>query len=79
MKRTYTLTVFNTCMSQDENIEVTKEVSNEFRRGEWRIEKNDKRHRIETLYSARVCFLTWASNSCKHYSSTVWPKEIALN
>lgn len=39
MTKTYTLTVFNTCTSQYEDIEVTKEVYNEFRRGEWRIEK----------------------------------------
>lgn len=41
MTKTYTLTVFNTCTSQYEDIEVTKEVYNEFRRREWRIEKND--------------------------------------
>lgn len=41
MAKTYTLTVFNTCTSQYEKVEATKEVYNEFRRGEWRIEKND--------------------------------------
>ncbi len=45
MTKTYTLTVFNTCTSQYEDVEVTREVYNEFRRGEWRIEKNDDKHR----------------------------------
>ena len=45
MAKTYTLTVFNTCTSQYEKVETTKEIYNEFRRGEWRIEKNDDKHR----------------------------------
>ncbi len=55
MTKTYTLTVFNTCTSQYEDIEVTKEVYNEFRRGEWRIEKNDDKHRVnETPFSELI-------------------------
>ena len=55
MTKTYTLTVFNTCTSQYEDIEVTKEVYNEFRRGEWRIEKNDDKHRAnETPFSELI-------------------------
>ena len=52
MTKTYTLTIFNTCTSQYEDIEVTRDVYNEFRRGEWRIEKNDDKHRAnETPFS----------------------------
>lgn len=48
-------TVFNTCTSQYEDIEVTKEVYNEFRRGEWRIEKNDDKHGAnETPFSELI-------------------------
>lgn len=55
MTKTYTLTVFNTCTSQYEDIEVTKEVYNEFRRREWRIEKNDDKHRAnETPFSELI-------------------------
>lgn len=39
MAKTYTLTVFNTCTSQYEKVETTKEIYNEFRRGEWRMRK----------------------------------------
>ena len=55
MTKTYTLTVFNTCTSRYEDVEVTKEVYNEFRRGEWRIEKNDDKHRAnETPFSELI-------------------------
>lgn len=55
MKNTHTLTVFNTCTSGYEDIEVSKEVYNEFRRGEWRIEKNDDKHRAnETPFSELI-------------------------
>lgn len=55
MTKTYTLTVFNTCTSHYEDVEVTKEVYNEFRRGEWRIEKNDDKHRAnETPFSELI-------------------------
>ena len=55
MTKTYTLTVFNTCTSQYEDVEVTREVYNEFRRGEWRIEKNDDKHRTnETPFSELI-------------------------
>ncbi len=55
MIKTYTLTVFNTCTSQYEDVEVTREVYNEFRRGEWRIEKNDDKHRAnETPFSELI-------------------------
>lgn len=55
MTKTYKLIVFNTCTSQYEDIEVTKEVYNEFRRGEWRIVKNDDKHRTnETPFSELI-------------------------
>ena len=55
MAKTYTLIVFNTCTSQYEKVEATKEVYNEFRRGEWRIEKNDDKHRAnETPFSELI-------------------------
>ena len=49
MERTNTITVFNTCTSLYEEIEVTQEVYNEFRRGEWRIKKNDDKHRANEI------------------------------
>jgi RNA polymerase sigma factor (sigma-70 family) len=55
MTKTYTLTVFNTCTSRYEDIEVSREIYNEFRRGEWRIEKNDDKHRAnETPFSELI-------------------------
>ena len=53
MTKTYTLTVFNTCTSQYEKVETTKEIYNEFRRGEWRIEKNDDKHRANERSACR--------------------------
>lgn len=53
MKKEYTITVFNTCTSEYEDVQVTKAVYDEYRRGEWRISKNDAKHRAnETLFSA---------------------------
>lgn len=52
MAKTYTISVFNTCTSQYETIEVTEDVYNEFRRGEWRIAKNEDKHNAnETPFS----------------------------
>lgn len=49
------LTVFNPMTGLYEDVEVTKEVYDEYRRGEWRISKNDDRHSAnETPFSALV-------------------------
>lgn len=53
--KTYSLTVFNTTTGQYEDVQVTREVYNEFRRGEWRISKNDDKHSAnETPFSALI-------------------------
>lgn len=55
MTKTYTLTVFNTCTSQYEDVAVTKEIYNEFRRGEWKIKRNNRKHRAnETPFSLLI-------------------------
>ena len=55
MEKTNTLTVFNTCTSKYEVVEVSQEVYDEFRRGEWRISKNDDKHSAnETPFSSLV-------------------------
>ena len=52
MEKTYTVTVFNTLTSLYEEITVSETVFNEFRRGEWRISKNNDKHSAnETLFS----------------------------
>ena len=52
---TCTVMVFNTCTSQYEEVSVTKEIYDEYRRGEWRIHKNDAKHRAnETPFSALI-------------------------
>lgn len=40
----YKVSVFNTFTSQYEEVEVSKEVFDEYRRGLWRIKKNNKKH-----------------------------------
>ena len=40
----YKVSVFNTLTSQYEEVEVSKEVFDEYRRGLWRIKKNNKKH-----------------------------------
>lgn len=45
MPNLYKLKVFNTVTSLYEEILVTKEVYDEYRRGEWRIDKNEEKHR----------------------------------
>lgn len=55
MNKTYTLTVFNTLTLQYEDVEVTKEIYDEYRRGEWRIDKSDDRYKAnETPFSALI-------------------------
>lgn len=55
MKKTYTVLAFNTCTSQYEKTEVTKEVYDEYRRGAWRIGKNNSKYSAyETPFSALV-------------------------
>lgn len=52
MATKYTLSVFNTCTSKYEDVEVTKEVYDEFHRSEWRIAKNEDKHNAnETPFS----------------------------
>lgn len=55
MTTTYTVTVFNTVTGTYENIAVPKAVYDEYRRGEWRISKNDDKHSAnETPFSALI-------------------------
>lgn len=51
----YTLSVFNTFTSRYMETEVSKEVYDEYRRGEWRINKNNDKHSSnETPFSALI-------------------------
>ncbi len=55
MENTYTVTVFNTVTSEYEEVSVSKAVYNEYRRGEWRIQKNDEKHGDnETPFSSLI-------------------------
>lgn len=44
MSNEYMVTVFNTVTARYEEIAVSKEIYNEYRRGEWRISKNNDKH-----------------------------------
>lgn len=44
-KQTYILTVYNTMTGLYEDVEVSEEVYCEYRRGQWRINKNEDKHR----------------------------------
>lgn len=44
MENTYEVTVFNTITSEYEDVSVSKTVHDEYRRGEWRIQKNEEKH-----------------------------------
>ena len=53
MSELYAINVFDTTTGKERVIHVCKEVYDEFRRGEWRIEKNDGKHKAnETQFSA---------------------------
>lgn len=45
----YKIKVFNTFTETVEEIEVSEEVYNEYRRGVWRIKKNNKKHMEHTI------------------------------
>lgn len=52
-KQTYLLTVYNTMTGLYEDVEVSKEVYNEYRRGQWRMRKSEDKHRAgEIPFSA---------------------------
>ena len=53
MKELYAINVFDTTTGKERTVYVNKEVYDEFRRGEWRISKNDDKHSaFETQFSA---------------------------
>ena len=53
MSELYAINIFDTTTEKEKVIYVSKEVYDEFRRGEWRIEKNDSKHTAnETQFSA---------------------------
>ena len=53
MSNLYAINVYDTTTGKERIINVCKEVYDEFRRGEWRIEKNDGKHGAnEKLFSA---------------------------
>lgn len=55
MSELYAINVFDTTTGKERIIHVCKEVYDEFRRGEWRIEKNDSKHKAnETEFSALI-------------------------
>lgn len=55
MANQYSVTVYNTVTSKYEEITVSKAVYDEYRRGEWRIDKNDDKHSAnETPFSALI-------------------------
>ena len=79
MEKTYTLNVLNTCTSQYEDVEVTKEVYDEYRRGEWRIKKNDDRHKAhETPFSELTGGDNGAFENFKEFADTKNTPENAL-
>lgn len=53
MSKLYAINIYDTITEKEKVIYVSKEVYDEFRRGEWRIEKNDSKHKAnETQFSA---------------------------
>lgn len=55
MSKEYIVLVLNTTTELYEEVSVTEDVYNEFRRGEWRISKNDDKHKAnETPFSTLI-------------------------
>ena len=53
MSELYAIKVFDTTAGKERNIHVCKEVYDEFRRGRWRIHKNDDKHTANaTVFSS---------------------------
>ena len=60
-EKRYTLNVYNTCTGRHEDVEVTEEVYNAFRRSYWNEKKNNKRYRDKTYPFSALC----GSDSCE--------------
>ena len=75
----YTISVYNTITGQYEEVTVTKEVYHEYRRGEWRIRKNDEKHRAnETSFCALNGGENVESERFREFSDTESNPEIII-
>ena len=55
MEKVYKVLVFNTATEQLEEVELSKDIYDEYRRGEWRIQKNEKKKsKNETPFSSLI-------------------------
>lgn len=55
MKELYTLLIYDPATGTEQAVLVTKEIYDEFRRGEWRIHKNNDKHEAnETPFSSLI-------------------------
>lgn len=53
-EKEYVITIFNNATQSTESVVVPKEVYDEYRRGKWRIDKNDQKHARELPFSALI-------------------------
>ena len=54
-KKIFTLSVYNTITKEYEDVVVTEEIFNTYRRSYWNEDKNDKRHKIAIPFSNLKC------------------------
>ncbi len=76
----YVLTVFNTFTSDYEEVEVSVEVYDTYRRTDWNIEKNNKKHSYNAIcFSDVKCPAGIDFSELKEFASDIYnPEEILL-
>ena len=74
------LTVFNTLTSDYEEVEVSVEVYDTYRRTDWNIEKNNKKHSYSTIcFSDIKCPEGMDFSELKEFASDIYnPEEILI-
>ena len=79
MAEIYTISVYNTLTGRYEEVTVTQEVYHEYRRGEWRIQKNDEKHRAnETSFCALIGGENGESERFQEFADTESNPEIMI-
>lgn len=69
MSKTYAIITFNPATGTEETVTVTKEVYDEFRRGSWRIEKNDQKHSYYGMsMNALLCSGDYSCDDFKEFT-----------
>ena len=65
----FTLSVYNTITKEYEDVVVTEEIFNTYRRSYWNEDKNDKRHKIAIPFSNLKCCEDGSIDNFREFAS----------